>query len=199
MKNHFFRTDRLIVRPLTEADYAEWYRAHTSALPRQNAFDHRLANHQINRKDFQSMVTCDRSLRDADLTYSFAGFSSDNTVLIGGVQVWCVQRQECQRATLGFWIFNNYWGQGYGTEIARGMIAYAFEKLCLNRLEAELLPENVSSEQVCKKLGMTCEGIRRQALAVDGQFRDHIVYSIVAEEFQKPKKTTRTRRSGHES
>ena len=49
------------------------------------------------------------------------------------------------------------WGQGYGTEIAKAIKTYAFEKLALQRLIALIEPENGPSEQVALKIGMEFE------------------------------------------
>ena len=66
------------------------------------------------------------------------------------------------RATLGYWVGRDYWGQGYCTEAARALVAYGFATLGLNKISAECLTRNPASARVLVKLGMTHEGHKRQ-------------------------------------
>jgi len=50
-----------------------------------------------------------------------------------------------------------YWGNGYATEIANSLIHYAFDDKGLNRVIALIKPDNVGSEKVAIKCGMTLE------------------------------------------
>ena len=65
------------------------------------------------------------------------------------------------------------WGQGYATEIAQAIKAYAFEQLKLERLIALIEPQNGASEQVALKMGMELE---KQVLRPGGEVRK--LYSI---------------------
>src|SRR5256885_9265819 len=46
-----------------------------------------------------------------------------------------------------------YWGQGLMTEAVRAMIQFGFEHMGLNRIEAEVMPENIASIRFLSKLG----------------------------------------------
>ena len=56
-------------------------------------------------------------------------------------------------ATLGFWLGKSYWGQGYTTEAARGLIDLAFGITSLDRIVSSARPDNASSLHVHDKLG----------------------------------------------
>ena len=47
------------------------------------------------------------------------------------------------------------WGQGYATEVARAALAYGFETLGLDLIFAITLPDNLASQAVMKRLGLT--------------------------------------------
>ena len=51
------------------------------------------------------------------------------------------------------------WGRGYGTEILKGLLAYAFHECRLERVVALIMPENVASGRVAEKAGMTYDGL----------------------------------------
>ncbi len=54
-------------------------------------------------------------------------------------------------------LFKMSWGKGYATEIARGLIGYAYYVRNLNRVISLIEPENTASERVAKKMGMKLE------------------------------------------
>lgn len=46
---------------------------------------------------------------------------------------------------------SNYWGKGYGTEIAKFMIDYCFNELQLNQLSADINKTNTASVKILEK------------------------------------------------
>ena len=74
--------------------------------------------------------------------------------------------------------------QGYATEAARSLLAYAFETLGCHRVIATCQPENVASWRVMEKLGMRREGHFRACIhrPPDGWW-DEYFYALLAEEY----------------
>lgn len=54
-----------------------------------------------------------------------------------------------------------YWGRGFATEIAAGLVGFGFERAGLDRIEATVDPANDPSKRVLEKIGMTYDGRRR--------------------------------------
>jgi RimJ/RimL family protein N-acetyltransferase len=52
------------------------------------------------------------------------------------------------------------WGMGYATELTKGLLSYAFERLELPRVVGVAYPANTASHRVMLKAGMTHEGRR---------------------------------------
>lgn len=63
-----------------------------------------------------------------------------------------------------------YWGKGYATEIAGGIVAAGFERFGMTRIEATVDPANDPSKRVLEKIGMTYDGRRPND---DGTFTDY--------------------------
>ena len=59
---------------------------------------------------------------------------------------------------------------------------YLFGELRLHRLEVAIRPENEKSIRVVQKLGLRYEGERPRYLHVDGDWRDHSMFAVHAEE-----------------
>ncbi len=62
------------------------------------------------------------------------------------------------RASISFVINKKNWGKGYATEATKAIIRNLLELECVYRVEAFCDIENLGSEKVIKKLGMTFEG-----------------------------------------
>jgi [ribosomal protein S5]-alanine N-acetyltransferase len=88
-----------------------------------------------------------------------------------------------RRAELGYWIGRPFWNRGYATEAAQALIAYGFETLGLNRINASHLTRNPASGRVMTKAGMTLEGILRQHMVKWDIPEDVAEYAILREDY----------------
>jgi len=61
---------------------------------------------------------------------------------------------------IGWWLHPDVWGRGYATEAGRAALGHAWE-YGLPRVHAVTHPGNEDSMKVCRKLGMTHEGLRQ--------------------------------------
>jgi len=70
---------------------------------------------------------------------------------------WCGLQflPETEETEVGFLISRAFWGQGLTTEAARTSLLYGFEKLGLRCLVGIAHPENIASQCVLEKLGMS--------------------------------------------
>lgn len=91
---------------------------------------------------------------------------------------------EHRRAELGYWIGVPFWGQGYATEAAQAVVAYAFRQLGLLRIVATHFARNPASGRVMQKLGMTREGCLRQHILRWGEPQDLVLYGILRQEWE---------------
>jgi RimJ/RimL family protein N-acetyltransferase len=76
-----------------------------------------------------------------------------------------------------------YWGKGYGTDVARTILRFAFGELNLHRVQLEVFAENARAQRCYEKTGFKREGTRRQAIWRDGHYQDEHIMSILVEEF----------------
>lgn len=59
---------------------------------------------------------------------------------------------------LGYRFMTKYWGQGYGTEVARALVNYGFERMQLSEIFAMTDVRNQASRHVLEKAGLRQEG-----------------------------------------
>ena len=85
-------------------------------------------------------------------------------------------------AYLGYWATLAFAGQGYMTEGMEGVLRYAFRRLKLHRVEANVQPGNRASIALLERAGFRHEGFSPRYLKVAGRWRDHERYAILAED-----------------
>jgi len=76
-------------------------------------------------------------------------------------------------------------GHGYGTEAQRLLVDYLFAHTQLNRVEATTETGNRAEQRSLEKAGFTREGVLRGYGFRDGEWRDHVVYSVVRSDVTK--------------
>lgn len=90
---------------------------------------------------------------------------------------------ESNSAEVGYVLNPAFWGQGIAAEAVREVIGFGFNELRLNRIEARYMEENIRSRRVMEKVGMTYEGVNREAIYVKGKYVSVGVCSILRSEF----------------
>jgi len=86
--------------------------------------------------------------------------------------------------SIGYWIGESYQGRGMTTAACRVLIARAFEKARLNRVEIRCATGNHRSRAIPVRLGLRQEGILREAEWLYDHFVDHAVYAVLAGEWR---------------
>ena len=87
------------------------------------------------------------------------------------------------KASFGYVLNRAFWGRGYMTEVLRAFLTLCFEKLELNRVEANYFAGNEGSGRVMEKVGMKREGYFPQQEKVKGIFRDCVRYGIIKSDY----------------
>lgn len=85
---------------------------------------------------------------------------------------------------LGYAIRHADWGHGYATEAAKLMIEFGFGQLDLHRIQAACGPDNHTSQRMLARLGFTPEGRMRDYVHTNGAWRDSLLYSVLAHEWE---------------
>lgn len=94
---------------------------------------------------------------------------------------------EGRQGDLGFIFNRRFWGRGYASEAARGMLRFGFMSLDLHRITAKCDSENLASEGVMKRVGMRKEGEARSSVHTRirgvAQWRGEKQYAMLQKEF----------------
>jgi len=85
-------------------------------------------------------------------------------------------------ATIGYWVGKEFAGKSITPAAVALATDYSFTELGLHRMEICIRPENAPSLRVVEKLGFRYEGLRRRFIHINGDWRDHFCFALVAEE-----------------
>jgi [ribosomal protein S5]-alanine N-acetyltransferase len=104
--------------------------------------------------------------------------------IIGTINFSNFIRGTAQSCSLGYGMAAGEQGKGYMTEALKIAIDYVFCDLNMHRITAAYIPHNQRSGNVLKKLGFVVEGYARDYLLIDGEWQDHILTSLVNNNWQ---------------
>lgn len=111
-------------------------------------------------------------------------FRNDDHYFVGVVNINNIQLGPICSASLGYYCDEDVAGQGLMKEALGLAIAYAFNVIGLNRLEANIQPGNEASIALVKSLGFQKEGFSPKYLNIGGKWCDHERWAILAGEYK---------------
>ncbi|MDF1512914.1 MAG: GNAT family protein [Anaerolineae bacterium] len=76
----------------------------------------------------------------------------------------------------------DYWEQGYGTDAMRTILSIGFDWYNLYRISLNVVHDNTRAISVYEKCGFQVEGRMRDAIFIDGEYRDLLLMSILKDE-----------------
>jgi ribosomal-protein-serine acetyltransferase len=82
--------------------------------------------------------------------------------------------------SIGYWLGEGFQGRGIMTNACRALIDFLFTEYGLNRVEIRAATDNLKSRAIPERLGFRNEGCRRQAEWLYDHFVDHIIYGMLA-------------------
>ena len=88
-----------------------------------------------------------------------------------------------RRGSIGYWLSQEFVGQGIMTDACRCLITHLFHELGLNRVEIHCAVGNDKSAGVPRRLGFTLDGVLRQAHFVNGRFHNLNVFGMLKSEW----------------
>lgn len=172
------RTERLLLRPLREADAADLFsifsNPHVMRYWSSPAWQSKDAAHQVIARDAQAMATGEyvqlgiERLADARLIGTCTLFNLD---------------AQSRRAEVGYGIAADSWGQGYAYEALLALLQFGFSELRLNRMEADIDPRNERSARLLRRLGFKQEGLLRERWIVQEEVSDTAWFGLLRGDF----------------
>jgi ribosomal-protein-alanine N-acetyltransferase len=118
----------------------------------------------------------------SDIGYAFGIFLKESDLLVGTIHLNRVIRGPLFNCLVGYSMAQRFNGQGLMTEAVGISLTIAFGPLGLHRVEAGVMPRNIGSMRILEKNGFRQEGLFRKYLRINGEWEDHAVFAILAED-----------------
>lgn len=133
------------------------------------------------RQAEERLVDIHRQLREDDVyIWVIADRASDR--MIGNTALFSLDRGQA-RGEIGYSLMTDWQGRGLAQEAVRLALAFAFDELGMERIEADIDPRNAPSRRLVERLGFVCEGLLRERWRVNGEICDAAFYGLLRREF----------------
>lgn len=175
-------TERLLLRPITEADAPEFFWLRNSEevmkyiqLPGFATLEHAKAR-------IQSLN--ESTLRNEGINWGIS-LKEDSDLLIGWILYKSIDLVN-HRAEVGYLLHPDYWRKGIVQEAMQAVLDYGFNTLNFHSLEALVNPENEASINLLEKFGFEKEAHFKENFYFEGQFLDTGVYCLLKSNYNAP-------------
>ncbi|MFC6095906.1 GNAT family N-acetyltransferase [Flavobacterium qiangtangense] len=174
MTNLKTKSERLILRPVTEQDTAKIHllnsneeiaKFNTSEIP------HSIEETKAILKNWILENSKENTQR-----FTFAIELKSDAQLIGLIGI-NIGKIKYKNAEVWFKFDTEFWGKGFATEALSEILNFGFNDLKLHRIEAGCAVENIGSIKVLEKVGMLREAHTRKLLPLKSGWSDNYGYA----------------------
>lgn len=193
---------RLRLRPPLLADFASWSDLRRRSRVFLEPWEPIWGQDALSRRVYRARQSRMIKEWNADFGYAFHLIALEGNAVgaspgdvLGGISLNQVRRLSAQSASLGYWMGAPFAGLGLMREALDLLLPYAFaghevggsanpaSGLGLHRIDAACIPENERSRRVLTGIGFREIGLAPAYLRIHGEWRDHVCYQMLAEEF----------------
>jgi len=93
-----------------------------------------------------------------------------------------------KRIEVSYDLCKDYWHKGIMSMALKKICDYGFYEFKVNRIEANVVPDNFSSRNLLSRNGFKLEGYLRQHRYHYGEFKDVVFFSLLRDDFYKNNK-----------
>lgn len=144
-------TERLVLRPFADDDLDAYFAVLDTVEVRASLH----TSDDFTRDDAWQQMAVWRGQWELRGTGQWAVGLRSTGELIGRAGPHRPERHDWPGVEIGWVIHPAHWGNGYATEAGRASVDWAFAVLPVDELVSVILPENVPSQAVARRLGFT--------------------------------------------
>jgi ribosomal-protein-alanine N-acetyltransferase len=120
--------------------------------------------------------------RRAGRMITMAIVDADSGALLGSCDMRYPDPEDPGLGEIGYLLAPDTRGRGAATRAIGMLVGWGFRELGMRRIQALVHPDNPASAAVLQRVGFQREGLLRRYLDIDGDWRDHISYALLAED-----------------
>ena len=170
--NHHLRLPR-------HGDFKQWHALRSESRRFLQPWEPLWRNDELTYGSFRIRVTRSNQEYESGIAVPLLIFDQDEQ-LLGGLTIGNIRRGASQCCMIGYWMGEKFADQGHMSAAMKLVIPYIFNGLQLHRIEAACIPDNSKSIKLLEQVGFQREGLLREYLKINGEWRDHALFSLVA-------------------
>lgn len=174
--------DDYLLRLPRYSDYKQWYRLRSDSRGFLQPWEPIWRPDELTEGAFRSRVVRSGQEYASGLAVPLLLFHRKDNELLGGLTIGYIRRGAAQSCMIGYWMGEKHAGQGHMLAALKVAIPYIYSGLQLHRIEAACIPENSKSVRLLEKAGFEREGLLRKYLKINGEWRDHLMFSRLQED-----------------
>ena len=164
------------------SDYKQWYALRSESRAFLQPWEPIWRPDELTESSFRARVVRSGQEYGSGLAVPLLLFRRQDNTLLGGLTVGYIRRGAAQSCMIGYWMGERHAGQGHMLAALKVAIPYVYGGLQLHRIEAACIPENWKSVRLLEKAGFEREGLLRKYLKINGEWRDHLMFSRLPED-----------------
>ncbi|WP_313524774.1 GNAT family protein [Shinella sp.] len=172
--------DRHLLRLPRFHDYRQWYQLRSESRRFLEPWEPTWRGDELTESSFRARVLRNEQEFSSGQAVPLFVFTRAEKTLLGGLTVGYIRRGAAQCCMIGYWMGERHAGQGHMFGALKLVIPYIFSSLQLHRIEAACIPDNTRSIRLLEKAGFQQEGYLREYLKINGEWRDHVMFSLLA-------------------
>ena len=174
--------DGVRLRPPRMSDFRTWVELREESRAFLQPWEPTWPPDALTRAAFRRRLALYARDRDLGQGHAFFVFREEDAALVGGVNLRNVMRGVAQSAQIGYWVGQPYARHGHISAAVQTVARFAFRTLGLHRVEAACCTDNEASRRLLLKVGFQEEGLARGYLKINGKWRDHLLFGLIADE-----------------
>ena len=174
-----YTTQRVGLKLPSIRDFDKWVMLRTQNSEFLRPWEPKRHDDQSSKQSFSERVKwADKSFKTRT-ALSLLICDKESAALMGAITLDNVRRGPSMSGTVGYWLGQQYAGQGFMQEVLTKVVTLAFNDFDLSRIEAATLKDNKPSRKLLERSGFKYEGVAQSYYQIDGRWRPHVLYANI--------------------
>ena len=182
-KSPILEGDGVRLRAAQLTDHAAWSRLREMSRAHLTRWEPDWTERDTTLDAYRNRLRLQERVLRSGAALALLAFKESNGEMIGGVTLSDIRQFASRSAAIGYWIGEPHLRKGYGAASVKLVLDHGMFELRLNRIEAACQPGNIASRRLLEKLGFKEEGLARDFLYINGEWRDHALFAVTARDY----------------
>ena len=170
---------KVILKKPKKENWNEWAQLRQKSRNFLQPWEPKWPKDFLTKESFNNFIAMVEASLKNKTSYNFFIFHKKNYNLMGGISLTNHKSEGYKSITIGYWMGEEFAGQGYMRDTLSATCDFCFFNLRLNRIEAACLPKNITSKKLLLNVGFEVEGYAKKYLNINGKLEDHLLLARI--------------------